>query len=372
MTGICRDTLKHDSPYNLHIFLNSVEGAKAILDIREATPEVARAVCADNSENRLKLAGFPISRTADPVKRINIYTSTAFEGCDIYDRDGMTFIVSDTMKRHSLIDDTLPYRDTTFGQFEKATWKKVEEAEEYVQWLNSAPERIRAETQKIISYSDDRYIINTGGTYKVDRNMAKHEIVNWKTVNGIYTAGNTVEDAIRNQGMEITNSDSYTEPKTEAVFSQRAKFKDLFERYCKIRDNEPQICFRPSAERILIETKNPLVREAYEKIGADEVRKMKYHQSNIRRRLIAESQKNFAVKVVEMLDIALKKQTWIPSARVKSELQKIYDSLEIKRTAKATDIDEWYEVERGSRYIDGRNTRCVMILRKTFISLKNF
>lgn len=57
-------------------------------------------------------------------------------------------------------------------------------------------------------------------------------------------------------------------------------------------------------------------------------------------------QMNFAVKVVEMLDIALKKQTWIPSAKVKSELQKIYDSLGIKRTAKATDIDEWYEVER--------------------------
>lgn len=159
-------------------------------------------------------------------------------------------------------------------------------------------------------------------------------------MNGIYTAGNTVEDAIRNQGIEITNGDSYSEPKMEAAFSQRAKFQDLFERYCEIRDNEPQICFNPSAERILIETKNPLVREAYEKIGADEVRKMKYHQSNIRRRLIAESQRNFAVKVVEMLDLALKKQTWIPSANVKSELQKIYDSLGIKRTAKTTDIDE--------------------------------
>ncbi len=99
---------------------------------------------------------------------------------------------------------------------------------------------------------------------------------------------------------------------------------------------------------------------------------MKYHQSNIKRRLIAESSRNFAVKVVELLDLALKKQTWIPSAKVKAELQKIYDSLGIKKTAKATDIDEWYEVERGSRYIDGRNTHCVMILRKTFISLKNF
>lgn len=57
---------------------------------------------------------------------------------------------------------------------------------------------------------------------------------------------------------------------------------------------------------------------------------------------------------------------------MKSELQRIYDSLGIKKAAKATDIDEWYEVQRGSRYIDGKNTYCVMVLRKTFISLKSF
>lgn len=191
-------------------------------------------------------------------------------------------------------------------------------------------------------------------------------------MNGTYTAGNTVEDEIKKQGIEITNSDSYSEPRMAAVLSQRAKFQDLFERYCEIRENEPEICFTLDIERQMIETKNPLVREAYEKIGAAEVRKMKYHQSNIKRRLIAESRKNFAVKVVEMLDLALKKQTWIPSAKVKTALQKIYDSLGIKKTAKATDIDEWYEVQRESRKIDGKNTACVMILRKTFISLKNF
>lgn len=141
MIGICKDTLKHDSPYNLHIFLNSVEGAKAVIDTLKATPDIARIVCADNDENMLKLAGFPRSSTSAPARRINLYTSTAFDGCDIYDRDGMTFIVSDTMKRHTLIDIStsmiqicgrvrdsryneivpLPYKDTSFEQFEKAT-----------------------------------------------------------------------------------------------------------------------------------------------------------------------------------------------------------------------------------------------------------
>ena len=47
-----------------------------------------------------------------------------------------------------------------------------------MQWLNSAPERIKPNVHKAVSYSDDRYIINNGGTYKVDRNMAKYEIFN--------------------------------------------------------------------------------------------------------------------------------------------------------------------------------------------------
>ena len=50
-------------------------------------------------------------------------------------------------------------------------------------------------------------------------------------MNGIYTAGNTVEDEMKKQGIEITNSDSYSEPRMAAVLSQRAKFRDLFERY---------------------------------------------------------------------------------------------------------------------------------------------
>ena len=135
MTGICRDTLRHDSQYNLHIFLNSVEGAKALIDALELTPDIARIVCADNAENTVKLDGFPRSSTKDTVMRINLYTSTAFEGCDIYDSDGMTFIVSDTRKRQQIcgrvrdsrykeivhLYDTLPYKDTTLEQFEDAT-----------------------------------------------------------------------------------------------------------------------------------------------------------------------------------------------------------------------------------------------------------
>ncbi len=45
-----------------------------------------------------------IEDTTTPVKKINFYTATAFEGCDIYDENGRTYVVSDKYKSHTLVD----------------------------------------------------------------------------------------------------------------------------------------------------------------------------------------------------------------------------------------------------------------------------
>lgn len=54
----------------------------------------------------------------------------------------------------------------------------MEEAEEYIKWLNSAPDRIKGRTRKIVPYIDGKYIIDDNGQLKVDRNMVKYDIVN--------------------------------------------------------------------------------------------------------------------------------------------------------------------------------------------------
>lgn len=94
-------------------------------------------------------------------------------------------------------------------------------------------------------------------------------------MNGIYRAASTVEKELEDNGAEITDNTSYTSSDIQLVTSQKTRFQDLFERYCQIREKEPQICFTPNWERQMIEAKNPLVKEAYEKIGAAEVRRMK-------------------------------------------------------------------------------------------------
>lgn len=107
MAGICRNRLKgHDLGSNYHIFCNSVEGINRIKQAAELTEENTRVICSLSNQNlnKAKLHGFPISTTSDPVKQFNFYTSTAFEGCDIYDEKGRIFIVSDPYKAHTLPD----------------------------------------------------------------------------------------------------------------------------------------------------------------------------------------------------------------------------------------------------------------------------
>ena len=87
-----------------------------------------------------------------------------------------------------------------------------------------------------------------------------------------------------------------------------------------------------------IEIEKPLVKEAYEKLGPDRVREMKYHQSNIKRELTKLQHETLDTKIFLLLDEQLSRQVAIPRSEIKEKLQKIYDELKTNQTAKATDI----------------------------------
>lgn len=82
---------------NLHIFLNSLS---TIYKITEKISEDYRVVCSETSKTKIK----NFEKINSPVKRINFYTSCAFEGCDIYDANGYCIIVSDTNISTTVLD----------------------------------------------------------------------------------------------------------------------------------------------------------------------------------------------------------------------------------------------------------------------------
>ena len=80
---------------NCHIFINSV---KTINALKKHLSYPYRIVC---SEYNKKVKNDGIN---SPVKQVNFYTSCAFEGADIYDKNGVTIVVCDSNISTTMMD----------------------------------------------------------------------------------------------------------------------------------------------------------------------------------------------------------------------------------------------------------------------------
>jgi len=81
---------------NAHFFVNSVEFIATMIKNCNLTNENTRIIFSKNNESyKHTCQGVTNGETTDPVKKINFYTSTCFEGCDLFDTEGKILIGED-------------------------------------------------------------------------------------------------------------------------------------------------------------------------------------------------------------------------------------------------------------------------------------
>lgn len=83
---------------NLHIFLNSIATINSV--IKKLNTSDYRVVCSTNSKTKIR----NYAEVTSPIKPLNFYTSCAFEGCDIFDENGLCIILSDTNIATTVLD----------------------------------------------------------------------------------------------------------------------------------------------------------------------------------------------------------------------------------------------------------------------------
>lgn len=368
MARLCKARANNGGYDNYHIFLNSVEGIAKITRLAGLSPKDCRIVCSQSEEskerNQKKLGIYPISTNQDPVCLFNFYTSTCFEGQDILDPVGRTFIVSEPNKDHTKMDVMTSllqicgrvrdskykteinqfyaeskYKDVSAEEFKHSLDANVSEAKEVAELLDKIPEGERRARMIRDYVNKDPYIGVVDNKIVVDQNLANLEIVNYGIVNGQYKTQCNMNASLLLAGFQVNNDiEAYNlDEQLESELSiAKTPFKDLFEEYVEIRTSKGYNldCFRRSR----IEIEKPLIKEAYEKLGADKVREMNYHQSNIKRELTKQIHETLDTKVFLLLNDQLPKQTAIPKSEIKTILQSIYDEMGINHTAKATDL----------------------------------
>lgn len=267
MARLCKSRGKSGGDDNYHIFLNSVEGIMRIVRLAGLRPEQCRIICSQSNEdtkdkNQEKLGEFQIQTTLHPVKLFNFYTSTCFEGCDIFDENGRIFIVSEAHKNHTKMDvmTTLiqicgrirdskynteinqfyaqsEYKDVTLEEYKESIEKQIKEAEHDAELLNELSQGGKKLIKAYINKAPYLGIVND--KIVVDRNMANLEIVSYGVVNGQYKTQCNMNASLAKSGFKVTNDiESYkADEELENVNSlEKTPFKEVFEEYASYRD----------------------------------------------------------------------------------------------------------------------------------------
>ena len=376
MANLAQRAIKENIQGNLHFFLNSVESIKKAIQKAGLLPEQVKIVCAKDKEgkNARKLgADYAIKMPSDTVKKVNFYTSTAFEGCDIFDKFGRTYIVSEATKAHTLVDistlfiqicgrirdskyntevfhihSTTRYSENlTLDEFIARTKQTLNKAVKLAYDMNNVPEDSRAIVLSKIPYLNEQYVRIENNRLFVDKNLVNLDIYNFKITKQIYKTSITLAEEYQKSGFGVSvkvvkNIESVAE-KLEMNPKAKVSFEELFKEYAEIKESGLLFSLNPQDNQHyklkIIEEKNPLVKVAYEKLGKEKVEALKYIQTNIKRELFKMLDIADEEKIVKGINSCIPYHTAFPIKAVKDKIQELYDIIGIKKTAKATDLN---------------------------------
>lgn len=387
---------------NAHIFVNSVNFIASCLNAADLKGLVnannVKVVCSSEATNRAKINKYYTTDLTTP-KTINFYTSVSFEGCDIYDNNGKTYIVSDASKSQTLYDigtlftqiagrirntkylDKIThifsstrydnYKDISVDEYKAITLRTLEKAKAFTEDVNG-----KDEDSKEFAFStmdsdslNSKYIRMEDGKLIIDENLLKLDIFNFKVVNHIYKTRVNLVDAYKSCGYSVDEI-KFVMHSDKLLMNEEAKvsFEDLFNEYVRLRDEEKGECFGNQKERIeLIEKQRLYIKDAYEVLGVEEVKRLKYKVTDIKRKLVASSPISQEMKVLKLIGTQIVNGVPIERSKVKEIVQNAYNDLGISKTAKATDINKWFETKESTSRIDGKVCKCVVVIRSKIV-----
>ena len=377
---------------NLHIFVNSVDFIIDVVKEMGLTSNQVKIVCSDNKNpgsgkisNQKKLnlklgEDYKIEKPLDTVKVVNLYTSTVFVGCDIIDPIGRTYIISEGHKQHTLLDIHTQLiqicgrlRNTVFSdithifsytrynagisleEFEEETIITFDKSKKLVDEYNQTSENLRQWTLSTLAKNvcNEKYISAKNNKLFLDENLRNIDIVNFKIVNGIYSNRIAYIEELKKNNIEVDDR-KYNYHKSADMLMKNSKakisFKEIFEDYVQLQSKKSEEAIPTEAlslinnEILLIDMERPLVGEAYHKLGIKRVEELNHHVGNINTELIKISDISETKKIKELImdriGHGVKEDSFIKQA-----MQSIFKDLNIKKKAKATSLDDYFDTK---------------------------
>ena len=352
---------------NAYFFVNSVRAIKELIQNAGLTEENCRAIYSKSNRTNI---GIPNLDVDSKPKKINFLTSTVFEGCDIFDEDGVTIILSDPYFKNSLLDISTSVhqiagriRDSRYigeiyhlfrknrylgelstEDYQKHILKETERNKRLVEQYN----RLDDEARKSIKELDLPYIEKgDDNKFHFDPNRPKIDLFNFK-VSHIYSSNVTVSEEYGHYGIATESSTDRLTLKSLGINTGPGIDKSFKEVVLELRSSTTLIRNLKMREARLI---YPFLPDAISKLGFERIESLKYCQRAIQDELNLISDHSIDFKICRRLGYST--GDFLSNAKIKSDLEKAYKALRLSRAAKAVDISRFYEVRKSKKRVSG-------------------
>lgn len=376
---------------NLYLFVNSVSFIKDLVRNTGLNISNCNVIYSKYNDTELGIErGTLPSNPKAPTKKINLLTSTVFEGCDIYDELGKVYIVSDATLSHTLVDistsfqqiagrvrnskflgeithlySTTRYSELDYPTFKKNMTNEIEATNQAVEEFNLMSEPTRVKIIPGMQFNAG-YISESNNSLFFDINLVKVDMFNFKVCKHLYSIRvNNLQEAYATEKIKSTQ---FTHESEIAISKDDLegfqKTVEELERYDSISFyTEEMTKFRLAAFK-----KYPFILSAISKLGYEGIKELGYVQTNIKRKLYTLLDTNEVTKVYKMLkSTGISSGDFIPAKIVKKRLSSIYNDLEINKTVKGSDIETFFNVKAVTKRIEGKVVKGYTIITPKFL-----
>lgn len=364
---------------NCYLFVNSVEFIKDVVEACKLTDKTARAIWSIHNKTK---TGLKRSLTTDAGKKINFFTSTCFEGCDLQDEDAHIYIVSDGKKAHTLIDISTSFQqiakrvrntkhweiithiyqntrynnNVSYNEYKRYTEVETTKAKNII---NDFP-NVSTDIQNVLlehykkENNCDTYLRVSDDILLFDENMIKIDLYNFKVTKCMYKLRVNLSNEYKKNGMGLIEETSTL----DHVVTINPK-PNLKETILEMQKGDEDVI-------IAAYKKYPFLKDAVENLGYEGIEQCNYQSTNIKRKLIQSlsiGQKN---KIIQLLKThsSLQEGAFVSTNNLKKILDGIYKSVGIVAKAKAADIENYYHVRVKTPRINDKPVAGFVIIKE--------
>lgn len=381
LTVVCKQHLDGRLVGNAHIFINSVTSICSIVNkLRRSgisTTDNTKIVCADTITNKALLKKYLGSEWRQPSQpncggSVIFYTSVAFEGSDVYDEDGVTYIGVDCSKNNTKLDMSLSVaqivgrvRDSkhkgklkmlvagmplaataTKEEYCEFHNSKLQEAIDTVSLFNQTSNNFVKESLLASASNDSGYINIDDGCLTVNYLMFKLQMQRYAAMHSTYTVHNLSTDGDKCFVLSdkiINANGTFIVPTFEdtLVTNEKMIWEDMCKAYIAARESGDN-------ERIkLIELYEPVLQSIYDTLGIQRIKALRYGKKALSLEL--ESVCPDATVFLEW-----RVGDFIPLSKAKERIQEYYNLRGDRTKAKAVDAFQWYSLHETKKRVGGK------------------